>query len=71
MPQSSGSILLFAAINSTNYGHTIYNVYYHPLSDFPAPKCAAATTLTFLRRLINGGWLEWTTGLRKEYGEVV
>ena len=49
----------------------IYNVYFHPLSKFPGPKSAAATPLPFIRRVINGHWVEWTTLLHEKYGEVV
>ncbi|CAF9926985.1 MAG: hypothetical protein HETSPECPRED_006476 [Heterodermia speciosa] len=49
----------------------VYNVYYHPLSKFPGPKSAAATPLPFVRRLITGHWVEWTTALHEKYGEVV
>lgn len=49
----------------------VYNVYYHPLSKFPGPKSAAATPLPFVRRLITGHWVEWTTSLHEKYGEVV
>ena len=49
----------------------VYNVYFHPLSKFPGPKSAAATPLPFVRRLITGHWLEWTTALHEQYGEVV
>ena len=52
-------------------GTAIYNVYFHPLSRFPGSKLAAATPLPFVRRLLNGRWVEWTTALHSEYGEVV
>lgn len=52
-------------------GTAIYNVYFHPLSKFPGPKLAAATPLPFVRRLLNGRWVEWTNELHTTYGEVV
>lgn len=65
MSQSTVSLVVKTIITA------IYNVYFHPLSKFPGPKSAAATPLPFIRRLINGHWVEWTTSLHEKYGEVV
>lgn len=63
-----GSTLIFVI---KLVGTLIYNVYFHPLSKFPGPKLAAATPIPFVRRLLNGRWVEWTTALHTTYGEVV
>lgn len=49
----------------------IYNVYFHPLRNFPGPKFAAATPLPFVWRLLNGRMVHWTTKLHAKYGVVV
>ncbi|KAM0795506.1 cytochrome P450 [Usnea florida] len=49
----------------------IYNIFFHPLRSFPGPTIAAATTIPYARRLVNGRMPEWITGLHKQYGEVV
>lgn len=49
----------------------IYNLYFHPLRNFPGPKAAAATPIPFVRRLVNGRMVEWTDFLHDRYGEVV
>lgn len=49
----------------------IYNLYFHPLRDFPGPKLAAATPLPFVWRLINGRFPAWTNELHAKYGVVV
>ena len=65
MSQSTVSLVVKIVVTA------IYNVYFHPLSKFPGPKSAAATPLPFVRRLINGHWVEWTATLHEKYGEVV
>ena len=49
----------------------IYNVYFHPLSKFPGPKAAAATPIPYVRRLLNGRFVDWTLSLHPQYGEIV
>ena len=49
----------------------IYNVYFHPLRNFPGPKFAAATPLPFVWRILNGRMVPWTTKLHAKYGMVV
>ena len=49
----------------------IYNVYFHPLRNFPGPKFAAATPLPFVWRILNGRMVHWTMKLHARYGVVV
>ncbi len=49
----------------------IYNVFFHPLRKIPGPTAAAATTIPYATRLMNGRMVEWVTALHKQYGEVV
>ena len=49
----------------------IYNVYFHPLRNFPGPKLAAASPLPFVWRILNGRMVHWTMKLHARYGMVV
>lgn len=49
----------------------VYNLYFHPLRNFPGPKLAAATPLPFVWRLLNGRFPDWTNELHARYGVVV
>ena len=49
----------------------IYNVYFHPLKDFPGPWLAKATPFPYVWRLCNGEMVPWTTKLHLQYGNVV
>ncbi len=49
----------------------VYNIYFHPLRNFPGPNLAAATPLPFVWRLINGRFPTWTDKLHAKYGVVV
>ena len=49
----------------------IYNVFFHPLRNFPGPKTAAATSIPFAWHLCNGRLVDWVTSLHEQYGEVV
>lgn len=49
----------------------IYNVWFHPLRNFPGPTLAAATPLPFVWRLLNGRLVPWNIKLHAKYGEIV
>ena len=49
----------------------VYNVYFHPLRNFPGPKLAAATPFPFVWRIVNGRMVKWTQVLHAKYGIVV
>lgn len=49
----------------------VYNVYFHPLRNFPGPIFAAATPLPFVWRILNGRMVHWTMKLHAKYGVVV
>lgn len=50
---------------------TIYNIYFHPLKDFPGPWLARATPFPYVWRLCNGEAVSWMTKLHLQYGDVV
>lgn len=49
----------------------IYNVYFHPLSKFPGPILATATSIPFAYRVFNGRSVDWLQYLHERYGKVV
>ena len=49
----------------------IYNVYFHPLRDFPGPKLGVATPFPFVWHLANGRPVPWIKALHAKYGAVV
>ena len=49
----------------------IYNLYFHPLRNFPGPKLAAATPIPFAWYLLNGRMVAWHKAMHAKYGIVV
>ncbi|KAK1997731.1 cytochrome P450 [Colletotrichum falcatum] len=49
----------------------VYNVYFHPLRDYPGPKLFAATRISFSRMITNGKSHQKLLELHKKYGPVV
>ena len=62
---------MVAALLIKIFYSVIYNLYFHPLRNFPGPKAAAATPIPFVWRLFNGRIVQWTDSLHDRYGEVV
>ncbi|EOD51467.1 putative cytochrome p450 protein [Neofusicoccum parvum UCRNP2] len=52
-------------------GTLIYNVYFHPLRNFPGPKFAAASKIPYAFNRCRGLQARWTRSLHDQYGEVV
>ncbi|KAL8969017.1 MAG: hypothetical protein Q9183_002193, partial [Haloplaca sp. 2 TL-2023] len=50
---------------------SLRNAYFHPLSNFPGPKSAAATPIPFVKQLCSGNLVNWVMNLHAKYGEVV
>ncbi|KAL8868968.1 MAG: hypothetical protein Q9174_004626 [Haloplaca sp. 1 TL-2023] len=50
---------------------SLRNAYFHPLSNFPGPKWAAATAIPFAKNLCSGNMVDWVMDLHATYGEVV
>lgn len=49
----------------------IYNVYFHPLSKFPGPILATATSIPYAYHVFNGRGVDWLQYLHEKYGKVV
>ncbi|OCK76499.1 benzoate 4-monooxygenase cytochrome P450 [Lepidopterella palustris CBS 459.81] len=52
-------------------GAAIYNIYFHPLSNYPGPKFAAASRIPTVWYMIQGKNVQWVVSLHKKYGDVV
>ncbi|KAI4118827.1 MAG: hypothetical protein LQ338_007349, partial [Usnochroma carphineum] len=50
---------------------SVYNLYFHPLKDFPGPRLAAATPFWFVPRWLKGRCLYEVKELHDRYGTVV
>ncbi|KAI6711662.1 hypothetical protein JHW43_005807 [Diplocarpon mali] len=48
-----------------------YNIFYHPLRDYPGPRFAAATRLPLTWFVLRGWGPHWTSALHDKYGPVV
>ncbi|KAH9056807.1 PAH-inducible cytochrome P450 monooxygenase PC-PAH 5 [Lactarius vividus] len=69
----SGYLVALAAILSLSVWRIVYNLYFHPLSYFPAPKLAACSKpwLAY-RELIKGESLsDLRAQLHRQYGEII
>lgn len=62
---------LCLAFTVQSIGVAIYNVYFHPLSKFPGPILATATSIPFAYRVFNGCGVDWLQYLHERYGKVV
>lgn len=62
---------LCLAFTVRSIGVAIYNVYFHPLSKFPGPILATATSIPFAYRVFNGRSVDWLQYLHERYGKVV
>ncbi|KAJ5397068.1 hypothetical protein N7509_005181 [Penicillium cosmopolitanum] len=49
----------------------IYNVYFHPLANYPGPKSMAATRIPYMRNTISGRYTQRLKALHDQYGDVV
>ena len=60
-----------AFVISNAVGKAIYNIFFHPLKDFPGPWLARATPFPYVWRLCNGEMVSWMTKQHLKYGNVV
>ncbi|KAJ5486234.1 hypothetical protein N7530_000534 [Penicillium desertorum] len=49
----------------------VYNVYLHPLANYPGPKSMAATRLPYIRMILGGRFPQRIKALHQQYGDVV
>jgi cytochrome P450 len=73
LPQSVGGIILLVFTVLVAYQSYIYfyNIFLHPLREFPGPRNAAASCVPSIRQALRGDIDFWITGLHLQYGEVV
>ncbi|KAL1640058.1 hypothetical protein SLS58_007325 [Diplodia intermedia] len=71
--QSAALGLGAAALLLISYaiGSAIYNIYFHPLHNFPGPKLAAASKIPYALNRCRGLQSKWTKAMHDKYGEVV
>lgn len=62
--------LLSGAVVAVLAVRVFYNIYSHPLSQFPGPGYAAATSLTSAVISLRKKEPEWLHGLTKKYGSM-
>jgi len=71
MPSLSYTGLAALAVVLYIVTHTIYNLYFHPLSKFPGPFLHRASRLPFIYRNIRGNLSRDVLALHERYGNVV
>ncbi|KAI1880211.1 hypothetical protein JX265_001832 [Neoarthrinium moseri] len=74
LPPLSGSTMwkVFAAFFAAYaVGHVIYNLYFHPLRDYPGPLLARSSLLWRFLRSMDGRWHRHIEECHKNYGNVV
>jgi len=49
----------------------IYNLYFHPLKNFPGPKLWAASRLPFVYSLLTGKLVKRERQFHEKYGEII
>ncbi|TVY19188.1 Cytochrome P450 monooxygenase [Lachnellula arida] len=52
-------------------GTVVYNVFFHPLREYPGPFLSKATRMVWSWHGFHGTLLQYTTALHEQYGEVV
>ncbi|KAJ5597022.1 hypothetical protein N7450_003480 [Penicillium hetheringtonii] len=52
-------------------GFAIYNVFFHPLRNYPGPKLDAASQLVYVYHMVKGDSCKHIANLHEKYGEVV
>ncbi|KAK2021586.1 cytochrome P450 [Colletotrichum zoysiae] len=53
------------------FGTIVYNVYFHPLRQYPGPKLWAATRIPYVRNSLSGQSHQKILALHREYGPIV
>ena len=60
-----------AVLLTSSFAKAIYNIYFHPLSEFAGPKLWAASRLPYLYALLNATLVKRTRELHEQYGDII
>ncbi|KAF2237590.1 cytochrome P450 [Viridothelium virens] len=63
-----GTVVLYLTYNVATI---VYNVFFHPLRNYPGPWYTAASRVPYLIKVIKGDYLTWNQSLHRRYGQVV
>lgn len=66
-----GAIVLVGTWITAHLGYVIYNLFFHPLRNYPGPILDAATGLVYVYHMVKGDSCKYLAGLHEKYGEVV
>lgn len=64
-------LFFFIAVIISLVSHTVYNLYFHPLSKFPGPWYAGISEFFFAYTIVSGSGYLTMRDLHEKYGEVV
>ena len=73
LQQSLGLLIAIsvAALLTFSFAKAIYNIYFHPLSEFAGPKLWATSRLPFLCALLNATLVKRTRKFHEQYGDII
>jgi cytochrome P450 len=58
-------------LQQISVAQTVYNLYFHPLADYPGPKSWAACRLRYIYSMVNGKYVQDLQRIHRRYGHTV